>query len=383
MALFVTACSKVEEKESDEMQASASTKEQVEVVALEQPVLTLENVENGVLVKWNAIPGAEGYYVYSKVKGDKFKVIATITEPTTIEYTDLEAPMATDYCYTVRAYAGENMSDYKAYEIKTAIWETKIKVTYSKTKMKVTWEAVEGVDGYIVFRKEKGGEYTRLSKIKDPTTTSYTDKEVVPGKIYVYAVSTYLGGEKSNKATATKAAIAKPDAEVNVSNQGVEIKWNKIEEAEGYYVFRKEAGKKYETIQTIEDNSITSFLDTNFSVGTEYTYAVSAYIGKYKSAYSTGEETVADLGRVDIVLETTNDGVRITWNESAIAEGYYIYRKEESEADYSLVDTITDISITSYLDEDIEKGKTYYYSVRAFLGDSLSSYSGASIATKR
>ena len=108
-------------------------------------------------------------------------------------------------------------------------------------------------------------------------------------------------------------------------------------------------------------------------------YAVRAYLGDQKSSYSAVDMTV-DLGRVSVSLKVVDSSVQLDWNEINGAEGYYIYRKTEDEDEYTLVSTIDDVSVISYIDEQVENGKTYYYAIRAFLGDEQSNYAGSAIS---
>ena len=383
MLFSVTACGGTEDTETvgtvESMTEQSATEEESDLI--EQPIVTVENFEKGVKVTWNEIPGAEGYYVYSKIKGDKYKKIATITEANTVQYIDYEALSGTSYYYAVRAFVGEEKSGYEAVNIVTGIWEPEIEVSYDNSVMNITWNQISGADGYIVYRKEVGGEYSRLSIIEDTSIITYSDEEVVAGKIYVYAVRAYKANEKSTYTSVTKGAIGQPLVEVKEASEGAEVRWNKIEEAEGYYVYRKQIGGKYEILQKIEDNEITNYLDLEWSIDSEYIYAVRAYIGEYKSSYLEVDIDTS-LDRVKVSLEALKNGVQVEWNKVPTAEGYYVYKKTEGEEEYSLVNTITDVSITEYLDQQIESGKTYYYAVRAFVEDMQSSYSGGTITTK-
>lgn len=374
---LVTACANA----SDSENAQSPNMELVgQPISIEQPTVSLENMEQGVLVKWDEISNVEGYYVYRKTEEEKYQIIFTIQDSSIVEYLDLEAAVGTTYYYTVRAYRGEQKSDYEGVKITTDIWQPEVKVTYNNAEMKVTWNQITGCEGYIVYRKEEGKDekYNQLATIEDPQTISFIDQNVAAGGIYTYTVRAFVGNDKSTYAGVTRAAIAEPAVMVQDVTEGIEISWNEIPEAEGYYVYRRKDGEKYEVIKQLTDPKLTSYVDSDFIAGANYSYTVRAYIGDQKSSYS-GVEIVTELGRVTVTLKNVSSGVQIEWNEVPAAEGYRVYKRAEGEEEYSLVNTITDVSIVSYTDQQVENGKTYYYSVRAFAGDEEGSYSGSSI----
>lgn len=58
----------------------------------------------------------------------------------------------------------------------------------------VTWNKVEGADGYVVYRKAKGGSYKRIATITDGNYQVFHDfhKKLVSGKRYTYKIVPYI-----------------------------------------------------------------------------------------------------------------------------------------------------------------------------------------------
>ncbi len=384
--LFCASCGKENDSsifvETSETQRGQIISDQINEIEIESTIVKVENGNKGVIVRWNEIANIEGYYIYHKKEGEEWKVIAEIMDPKVVEYIDTEAVSGESYYYAVSAFAGAQKSDLNETNIITGVWEPKVKLIYYKTpKMKISWNEIAGCDGYTVSRKESGGKYSTIKKIKDSTITSYVDKDIEVGKIYTYAVRAYKGEEKSTYTAVSKASIRKPTINVNAINDGMEITWNEIEESEGYYVYRKEEGGKYTLLTKIEDKKTTSYLDKDYLVGTKYIYAVRSYLGKQKSSYGS-LNVKADLGRVTVSLSSLNSGVKLEWNKISAAEGYYIYRKTGKDEDYSLIEEVDDMSITSYVDMQVVSGETYYYNVRAYFDDEQSEYLGSIITIK-
>lgn len=65
----------------------------------------------------------------------------------------------------------------------------------------------------------------------------------------------------------------------------------------------------------------------------------------------------------------TADAVRINWTDAEGAQGYEVYRFDETAEDWALVETIEDGSAVSYRDSGLASGTAYRYKVRAYASD--------------
>ena len=73
----------------------------------------------GVLLKWNKITGASGYYVYRKASSGEWKKIATVKGKTKVKYLDETPRKSATYQYRVKAYYGKSTSaNSNSYKIK-------------------------------------------------------------------------------------------------------------------------------------------------------------------------------------------------------------------------------------------------------------------------
>ncbi len=179
--------------------AVSSCTKSLSVKYLAVPEVTVKNTSNAILVKWDKISGAKGYYVYRKEIGDKkYTKIATIKSNSTVSYTDKKAEAGTTYYYKVKAYNGSAVSSTKASaEIKRLTMpELKTPVS-SKSGITVKWEKVTGAEGYIVYRKTGSGSWVKLATVKGNSKVSYLDKTAEKGKTYSYSVKAYSGDSVS------------------------------------------------------------------------------------------------------------------------------------------------------------------------------------------
>ena len=113
--------------------------------------------------------------------------------------------------------------------------------------------------------------------------------------------------------------------------------------------------------------------------GSVYYYTVRAYVGnvataknnRYDAAYWSGYDSSGVRGRFVSIPFISGEkasaaGRTITWKTVSNVSGYAVYRKV-SGGDWNMIDTTT---ATSYTDEEkLANGKTYYYTVRAYVGD--------------
>lgn len=79
---------------------------------------------------------------------------------------------------------------------------------------------------------------------------------------------------------------------------------------------------------------------------------------------------------------TSHDEVTITWSPVDDVNGYELYRSTKKKSGYKKVDTLkprklslTEDGLYTYTDDDKVSGQMYYYKIRAFRGNTKSSYS--------
>ena len=152
----------------------------------------------------------------------------------------------------------------------------------------ISWGEITNAEGYYLFRKEGSGSYVGLKTISNGATTTYTDTTAVEGTSYVYAVRAYYktvqSSFKSKTITYVKG-LGIPQISLTSEATGVKISWNQIANAEGYRIFRKEAGGSYVGLTTVTSGTTTSYIDTTAVEGTSYVYAVRAYQGTAQSSF--------------------------------------------------------------------------------------------------
>ena len=146
----------------------------------------LENTSSGIKLSWNKIAGVYGYRIYQKTSNGWKR----IKDTTATSFTDSAVSANQTKTYTIRCIDknGKTISGFnsKGWSKKYIATTPKItKLTNTSNGVSVTWNKVTGVYGYRLYRKYAGGSWTR---VKDTTSTSFTDSGAKKGKKVTYTV---------------------------------------------------------------------------------------------------------------------------------------------------------------------------------------------------
>ena len=151
------------------------------------PIISkLENTTSGIKLSWNKITGVYGYRVYQKTSNGWKR----IKDTTATSFTDSAVSVNQTKTYTIRCIdkKGKTISGYNSKGWSKKYTAATPKITKLKNTSKgvsVTWNKVTGVYGYRLYRKYAGGSWT---KVKDTTSTSFTDSGAKKGKKVTYTV---------------------------------------------------------------------------------------------------------------------------------------------------------------------------------------------------
>ena len=156
----------------------------------------------------------------------------------------------------------------------------------------IKWGTVKGADTYRVYRKTSKTDWEYIGST---SKTYYTDKTAESGTKYYYAVrARNEAGNSSLSSSLSKYYLEDPTLNTpSSSSKGIGLRWSKVAGAQGYMVYRKEAGGSYKRIATEKGISNLTFRDTSAEKGKKYTYKVKAYYSKTYSAYSN-TKTITD-----------------------------------------------------------------------------------------
>lgn len=212
--------------------------------------------DNKVKIQWNSTSGSAYYEVYRREVGASSWTKLT-GNCKTAYFNDASAVNGRTYEYTVRANIktadGVAKSAYygnanKAVKYLQAPMVTS--VDKIETGIFVSWNAVDGVNAYTVYRRAIDGStgWTTVKKVS-ASATSYVDTTAAEDTGYIYTVraegskdrgSYYTAGEAYMELDAPVVAYS-----VNPADSSVNLSWDVVPNAQTYEV-RSEWGTEYE-----------------------------------------------------------------------------------------------------------------------------------------
>ena len=238
-------------------------------------------------------------------------------------------------------------------------------ITTAAGKPKLGWRAVDGADKYWIYRSTDGKNF----KYYDSTTkTSYTNKATTIGTTYYYMVKAIDkdNNDKVLNTTAVKSIQCRPAApgiSIYRTNGKPQLKWEAVNGASKYWIYRSTDGESY---NYYDSTTKLSYTNTGAENGTKYYYkvkAVAVVSGKnVASAYSNSKNLLTSLGAPYPNAWSEYGCIRLVWQGGGgDADKYWIYRSTDGKNfkyyDYS--------ENGCYEDSGTKLGVTYYYKIKA------------------
>ena len=148
----------------------------------------------------------------------------------------------------VPAYADAEKGDAMISNVKPSSVKA---ASYSYSKIRVSWDAMDGADGYIVYRSSsENGTYKRVYTTDNPEKNWYINTNRKAGQTWWYKVRGYklVDGKKIfSKYSKPVSAYARPRQVqlTSIDSTGfiyryLDLKWQKVEGTSGYQVYMKE-----------------------------------------------------------------------------------------------------------------------------------------------
>ena len=299
-------------------------------------------VTGGIQVTWNEADGAAKYKVYRKDAANTvWRVIATVTGTS---YTDKTAKIGTKYNYTVRGVGADGKTLSPGFDrtgvSATISAPTNVKLVGAKAVnggIQVTWQQANGAVKYKVYRKDTAN--TDWKVIATVSSASYVDRTTKIGTKYTYTVRGVAADGKTLSPGYDKTGVSATAAPANVTmgsakavNSGIQVTWQRAEDAAKYRVYRKDAANTgWKAIATVSD---TSYVDKTAKIGTKYTYTVRGVAADGKTLSpgydKTGVSATATPAKVALVggkrVSSGTKGIQVTWKSTANAQTYNVYR---------------------------------------------------------
>lgn len=192
--------------------------------------------------------------------------------------------------------------------------------------------------------------------------------------------------DTSSPATEAPVTLGSTVVSSSSSYSAITVKWNKVEGASGYRVYRSASKSSgYKIIKTITSAQTCSYADKSTTFNKTYYYKVEAYrtengqtIYGPQSAVRAQKKTVA--APTVTKVSTSANAVKLTWKKVKGASGYIVYRSSSENGKYKKIATVKKASATSYRNTNLSSSKTYYYKVKAYRTVKKKNYAGSASA---
>lgn len=318
-------------------------------------------------ISWNAVNGADKYWIYRSVDGETFDYYARTDKPS---FTDGSTSIGTTYYYAVKAVAVLGERDVSsgrstAQSIQCRPAAPSVSIYRASGKPQLKWNAVSGAAKYWVYRSTDGVNF----KYYDSTTkTSYTNTGALLGTKYHYrvkAVAVVNGKNVASADSGTKSLFttpAAPGVSIYRVNGKPQLKWSAVTGAAKYWIYRSTDGVNFKYYDSTTGTSYTNCIAAS---GTEYYYKVKA------AAVANGKDVASDFSNTkslfttpaapSVSITTSKGKPKLTWKAVKGADNYYIYRSTDGK-NFKYYNETDEAGYTNY---STNIGTTYYYKVRA------------------
>lgn len=334
--------------------------------SIEAPENVNIDTSSGTLdISWDAVEGAEGYYVYYAYESNCTKKAIADGETTSIS---ISVTKGYTYYVWVEAYSGNSKS--LAQEKQEVMLPTS---STAANGIQLNWGAMNNAESYQVYKKNDDETYELIQTVTD---TSWIDEDVSSGEAYTYKVVVLLSDGTTYETCELSAYYLDAPELLSISNvtKGIQLTWNTVDGASRYYIYYTSTGfsgtkSTYTTSGSEETQTYTYSSSTYLTSGETFTFYIKAY-NSSESTYSVASDSLSIyyLSAPSVTIADDEESAILSWDEVTAASGYYVYKKE-GLGDYELIETTTEVAFT---DSNVSDDELYTYQVFAYCDEGIS-----------
>lgn len=349
----------------------------------------VSTVSDKLKLTWSKVNGATGYNVYRKLENDKnYKLIKTINGNGNVEFTDSGLKCGVKYYYRVNGFRTVDSKNYEGLGSKDYLGLTtpaqpalKSAKSLGYNTISIEWTKVEGATGYDIYRKTTG-TYSKIGTVDKQSTVTFKDEKAVTGVRYQYTVRAFYNKNGIKKVSTYENYIhgtaypSNPNltSVTSVEYNAIELKWDKVDGANGYKIYRKlPSDKNYKELITLYGQT-DKYTDQTVTCGTTYQYVIKSFRYENGKTYTSGNSSAVSCKAVPPVVKvkvasTGYNSLNVSWEKVNGATGYRIYFKKDNAKNWTTLATFENGSLTSCEHRKLTTGVNYTYTVRAYYKD--------------
>lgn len=337
----------------------------------ETPEITqLSSTQDGVRITWAPTKNATGYKLLKSTSANTgFKAIQVfdITSKAN-EYVDKDVINGTTYYYKVFALINnKSFVDSNVKAIGFLISPEIKSLANVPGGVRITWDKTRDATGYKITRKlNSENKYTTITAIKSGDVESFIDSTVDYDKKYTYKIHALINDTKfissaAKEISTSKATIAPEIANISNEYDGVKIEWTPVKGASLYNVFKRiDPENNFALVTSFKDQF--SFIDDKARDSQKIVYYIEACVGESK-LHSESKSIVAHKYPQMKSVSCVKNGVYLTFEKSD-ASRIVVFRGEGKNPPTVLLKSLK-LGETSFIDNNVEVGKTYTYTIGA------------------
>lgn len=195
-------------------------------------------------------------------------------------------------------------------------------------EISISWKAVKNAELYNIYRMdESNGDYKKINTVKE---SKFKDSNLKPQSTYWYKVAVIKNGKEEKLSSPTKETTKSlPATPTKVSAEAVTfdtaaVKWNKVNEAEKYNIYRADGEK--DTYSKIAESKSNTFNDSKLIPTTKYRYKITAINKNGESK----DSSIREITTKEKVNERGNSGNNLINGGLAAEQGAWIYFTDKS-----------------------------------------------------
>ena len=344
-----------------------------------------------VRVSWDYVNGAISYDVYRSDYG--VGNWYCLSQGVTVnEFYDTTAAMYGGYSYAVVATNGYGVSKYNVSSLvalPTPVLE--YAVFTDDGGVGLGWSAVEGANLYHIFRKTVNGDWVEIGISETNYYTDWSWEAVNDYSVYTVIADAY--GYSSGFDAVGIANFAEVRNLNGILTEGevpcITVNWELDEHTQWYELVRTHNGESVSIGVFSRDSGVTQYVDTDISIGNEYTYSITAGCdGKFNKTnsvtvkYPLPPVPAVTVGATNGYINNGCACVDITWSLVDYAEYYTVFRRTEN-SDWQVLATLYPQDMVNgsfYTDTTAEFDVNYYYTVVGYANNRESYYDNTGVS---
>ena len=258
----------------------------------------------------------------------------------------------------------------------------------SYLRVALSWQSAHGQDGYKIQRSGDGGASWADVTTVGKSVTSYSDTGLQCGHPFQYRVQAYDGrgnwGFSNTVNVSTDSCAVLAISAQSPSQVRINLSWsNPYHTPTSINIERSPDGSNaWSEIGTVPGNA-TSYSDKSLSCAQPYYYRVRAesnyggvvdYWNYSNIANATTGTCAAPPTPLGLTVQArTSTSVRLNWTDQDDEDQYLIERSPDGSSGWSQVGMVLR-DVTTFVDNNLAPGTTYYYRLRALNASGTSGY---------